>query len=298
MDLREVRYFIAVAEAGSFSTAAARLHMTQPPLSLAISKLERDLGVRLLDRTSRGVTPTPAGRYLIEAGAMLLNESARVERTLRGMGQGRGGELRLAAGPILTWEFLPPVLARFAIEAPDVDIELFDPPSGQILERVRRAEVDVGIVATADIEALREDVADDVHVAYAGRLPLLLALPPAYAGAPDPVTLADFASETWLLPHLVERFPGIDAIVAVAWRAAGMSPRRIRHLATPQTALPLIAAGLGVGIVPHADWATRFDIVLRQTAPPIGALDITVLWRRETEPTAAMARFLQMLGCL
>ncbi|GAA3769121.1 LysR family transcriptional regulator [Microbacterium kribbense] len=298
MDLRELRYFAAVVEAGSISTAATRLHMTQPPLSLAISKLERELGVRLLTRSSRGVHPTPAGRYLIDAGSMLLNESARIEQTLRHMGDGRAGELRLAVGPILTWEFLPPLLARYAIEAPDVDIELFDPPSGQILERVRRAEVDVGIVATADIRALRAAVADEMNVSYAGQLPIVLALPPGYTGTADPVELADFESEIWLVPHLVERFPGIEALVGDAWRIAGISPTRIRHLATPQTALPLIAAGLGIGVVPDAARAARSDIVVRRTTPSIGALEITVLWRRHTNATEAMLRFLSVLDCL
>src|SRR5947209_1687267 len=100
MEIRNVRYFMAVAEAGSITEAAKALHLSQPPLSTAMAKLEAELGVSLFDRLPRGIVLTPAGRYLQAAGRRLIAEEQRLSSTLRSMGRGLEGELRIGAEPM------------------------------------------------------------------------------------------------------------------------------------------------------------------------------------------------------
>src|SRR4051812_50024237 len=122
MDLRNIRYFLAVADAGSITEAAKALHLSQPPLSTAMAKLESELGVPLLHRLPRGVTLTPAGRYLQAAGRRLIAEEQRLSATLRAMGEGLEGELRVGAEPMGLWR---------GVGTPRPTV-LFPPPPGSL----------------------------------------------------------------------------------------------------------------------------------------------------------------------
>jgi DNA-binding transcriptional LysR family regulator len=132
MDLRQLRYFQAVVEAGSFVAAAAELHMSQPPLSLTISKLESELGVQLLIRTARGVSPTSAGMYLLNAGSRILGDVDEVVNHLTNYGAGREGAITVASVPALMWYRIPRLLKEHSVENPDVDVRLIDRRPGQL----------------------------------------------------------------------------------------------------------------------------------------------------------------------
>lgn len=295
MDLRQVRYFIEVVRAGTISGAAANLQMTQPPLSLAIAKLERELGVELLARTPKGVTTTEAGDYLVRNGNRLLNEAERMRHTLRSMGEGRAGMLRVAAGPILNWEFVPPLLAELAAQAPDAVVELSDPPSGTIIERLLRCEVDVGIVATGCLRELMVQYADDLCVEPVGTLPMVLGLPAQYADRGTTVSLSELEDQEWLVPQVVPGFPGMNLLFEQAWKRAGIAPRRVRSIATPQTAVPLVVAGVGVSFVPASRRQLHPDLVVREADPAIDPLTITVIWRRGADSDALLQRLLHIV---
>ncbi|HEY5878566.1 MAG TPA: LysR family transcriptional regulator [Nakamurella sp.] len=113
MDFRQLEYFRAVVDAGSVSQAAKNLDMTQPPVSLAVAKLERELGVRLLERTAQGVRPTNAGLYLLRNGGRLLADRDRIAGTLSQMGEGVVGDLRIGVEPMVINEIVADVLADF-----------------------------------------------------------------------------------------------------------------------------------------------------------------------------------------
>lgn len=295
MDLRQIEYFLAVARSGTFTAAAESLHMTQPPLSLAVSKLERQLGVRLLTRTVKGVELTAAGQYLCQAGEGIVAECERVAENLTRMGQGLEGELRLAAGATVIWDYLPPLLMDLTQAAPGVDVILSDPPPGETLREVISSTVDVGIVACADPEELGRTYADDVHVLGVGELPLVIGIPPALdAQLPDPVTLADLADATWLLPRRIDRYPGLPELTESAWREGSLTPRRVRHVATPFTAVPLVAAGLGITVLPKSLHGGVHRVPTREIVGGIPPLVVTVVWNRRTFATPVTERFLRL----
>ncbi|GAB3295776.1 LysR family transcriptional regulator [Epidermidibacterium keratini] len=295
MNLREIAYFLAVVEEGSISRAAVRLHLTQPPLSLAIAKLERELDVTLLIRTYRGIEPTEAGHYLVGAGRRLLNEAERIEDRLRALGAGRAGRVRIATGPIMTWDYLPPRLAELNAQAPDVEVELVDPPSFAIAELVRRGEVDLGIAATADVTRIAHRERGELRIEPIAQMGLYVGVPRALADRDLPLPLTDLADQTWLLPQGTPEYPGVDVIAEDAWRAAGMPPPRVRWVATPQTAVPLVAAGMGISLLPQSFQNERNGVYTVQSDPPVRPLTVAAIWTPMSDGDALVQRMLAIL---
>src|SRR3954468_9588280 len=119
-ELRLIRYFIAVAEERHFSRAAERLHMAQPPLSAAIRQLEQQLGVALLDRTSRSVRLTPAGELLLERGRELLADAEQVVGAVHAVERAPSGLLRLGTTPAARFGLAPALLERWSADVPGV----------------------------------------------------------------------------------------------------------------------------------------------------------------------------------
>ena len=142
MNLRQLEYFLTVTAEGSFSRAAAVLHMTQPPLSQSVLQLEKQLGVQLLVRHRQGVSPTAAGELLAAQGQQLLRWSERVEEQVKAVGQGIAGRLHIASVPTFAWAHLPPLLKAYAAKAPGVAVELSDPEPAKPMSRTERYVVD------------------------------------------------------------------------------------------------------------------------------------------------------------
>lgn len=299
MDLRRLTYFLAVAQEGSFSRAAVRLHMTQPPLSLAIGELEKELGVTLLVRSSRGVTPTEAGRHLMLSGQEVVTHLEEASEHLRQMGQGAKGKISIASVPTVTWTVLPGVLQRFLKRAPAVDVSVSDPPPAQVIDRVSRKQADLGIVATVSIEQVRDVYSSMLHVMSARDLPLVAGLPPRMADAPDIVNLADLHHETWLLPARSLRVKGLLDMFYGLWDHLRLPPPTVRLVGTLQTAIPLVVAGLGVTMIPDAlRTMAHPELVTRPFADPIPPMNAAVIWARSHQPSPAMAMLLDELASI
>lgn len=265
--------------------------MTQPPLSTAINQLEKQLGVRLLERTPRGVIPTAAGRYLIGAGTDLLQQVTHTERYLRALGRGTQGMLSIAAVPSYSWGHMARLLTEFTARAPRVEVTLTDLPSPQVIESVLQQQAQIGVVATSDIARFRDSYKHRLHVVGAAPLPLLAMLPPAYRQVPDPVDLAMLLQDVWIMPSPVAGLPGLPRILESLWDELGQ-PRDVRVVSTMQSAVPLIAAGLGVGLVPDTFSTIAPEAVVtrrvRQQVPP---LEAAMLWSATADPTPAMTTF-------
>src|SRR6478735_5936786 len=126
MDLRSLEYLIAVVESGSMGRAAQRLHLSQPALSTAIGKLERELGVRLLERHRAGVSPTLAGEYLFGQAVALVDHRDQAAIRTRQIGLGTTRGLTISAVRPACWELVPHVLREFAHQFPDASVTLID----------------------------------------------------------------------------------------------------------------------------------------------------------------------------
>jgi DNA-binding transcriptional LysR family regulator len=289
VDVRQLRYFVAVAEAGSVSGAARALRVAQPSVSVAVRNLETEFGADLFIRTSQGVRPTAAGIYLLDAGRRILRDVSTVSDQLHSIAAGRAGRLSLAITPTFGWAHLPAVLRRLAQEAPDVQVLLRDPPPLEIIELLSVGEAELGIVATHDPATLRHRYGRQFHITPLLRLPIVAVLPPTYVDAPEPIDLERLRDEAWVVPMQSRNFPGMAALTEEIWRARGWTPPVVREVSTSQTGLPIISGGLGVALMPDgigriADIAVVIR-PLRDDIPPLTAM----LLRRRGYPIAPAA---------
>ncbi|MFE5342369.1 LysR family transcriptional regulator [Isoptericola sp. NPDC056578] len=284
MELRHLRYFTAVVEAGSITAAAARLHLSQPPLSVAISKLEADVGVPLLVRTPRGVEPTSAGRYLLDAASRVLGEVDDIVAALGRFGAGTAGSLTVAAVPVLMWHRLPALVRAHAAAAPDVEVRLVDPPPWTAIDMLQQRAVDVAAVMVADPRRFVARHREVLDVVDWGEVPLVAALPPDApdAGAEgEPLPLRAFDGELLLLPRRTAAVPSLPEAVEAALRRWGVAPSSIRTVETIQAGIPLVEAGVARAILPDPDRASlaRFDLTVRRIEPEPAGLRALVLTR-------------------
>lgn len=295
MDLRQLRYFVTVVQEGSVSRAAAQLSMTQPPLSTAIAQLERELGVRLLDRHARGVDATVAGEHLARQGAHLLAQVEELTARVHGIGTGRLGSLTIATSSAIDWEILPGLLATFDRHSPDVQTELVAAAEPDVLDRVRDRRADVGAVYCTRSSHLERLRGRDLESALIRREPLVAVVPEHSPFADlESLELATLQAEPWLLPATYPAFPGLATHVRDAWQQAGIMPRACRTVADQHTLVRLVAAGMGVGLVPAAVRSLgSVGVRAIRLSQPISPVEAAVIWRRDERPSPVLARFLR-----
>ncbi|WP_022882228.1 LysR family transcriptional regulator [Gryllotalpicola ginsengisoli] len=299
MELRQLRYFKAVVEAGSLTAAAAELHISQPPLSLAISKFEAELGVQLLTRSPRGVEPTSAGRYLLEEASRVLGELDDIRARLANYGAGVAGVVTIAAVPTLMRYRIPRLLASHAAEFPEVDVRLVDPPPWTAIDLLLERKADLAVVMVADGARFAERHRAELHALPWGTAPLVGAFPPdldGEFGARAP--LSAFHGEIVALPKRTLAVPSLPEAVEEAFDRHGIVPRELRVLETIQTCIPLIQAGMARSILPDPDGASMASagLTLRPLEPAPRPLDVLALSRRGPAPAPAVSRLLERIA--
>jgi DNA-binding transcriptional LysR family regulator len=296
VEIRLLRYFVTVVECGSLTAAAAQLHLSQPPLSVAMTQLEREFGVRLLVRSPRGVEPTSAGRYLLEAASRILGDVEDTVDTLTRFGAGRAGSLRVAAVPTLMWHRMPTVLRGFAAERPEVDLHLSDPPPWTAIDMLEQRRVDMAAIMVADGKRFAQRHGDMFDVYDWGPVPLVAVLPPGDAiGDVCPLDL--FAERTMVLPRRTAAVPSLPEAVDDALQIRGIRPRVLRATETIQTSIPLIEAGVACGILPDPDRRSlaRFNIAVRPLDPEPAPLRALILTRRGSGQNPLLATIIAHL---
>jgi DNA-binding transcriptional LysR family regulator len=296
MELRQLRYFATVVEAGSFTAAAAELHLAQPSLSVAIARLEAEFGATLLTRSARGVEPTAAGRHLLRSGLHVLGETDDLAAALRRFGAGAAGTLTIAAAPVLMWHRIPRLLRAVAADAPDVEVRLLDPPPWQAIELLRRRGADLAGVMVAEPRRFAARYRDEFDLLDWGDIPLVAALPPERADAPDPLPLTEFDGARLVMPRRAASVPSLPESVERSLLRHGVTPAEIREVDTIQTSIPLIEAGTAASILPDPDRASlrRFDLVTRDLMPaptPLRGLLLVRAGAADDDP--ALARLLR-----
>ncbi len=246
MELRQLRYFVAVAEELHFRRAAERLHISQPPLSQQIRALEDELGFALLVRTRRRVELTPAGEAFLRDARALLGELEGAVATARGIDAGQTGRLRINFVGSALFSIVPGTVERFRRSRPAVEFELRERPTVDQLRAVRAGVADVGLV--------RPPIEDDgeLSVRTVLRERTVAALP---AGHPlaglNRVPLRRLAAEPLVLfPR--DQAPGFHDLLIDALAGAGTAPRVIQYAPEMLTIIGLVAAGTGVSLVPES----------------------------------------------
>ena len=253
MDLRQLRYFVAVAEELHFGRAAKRLGMSQPPLSVAIQGLEDELGVRLFDRTRRSVALSPVGAEWLPAVRRVLAEADELAPLAAALARGETGSLTLAFVSTADYGLLPPLLERFTAAAPGVRVTLREATSDVQLAALQAGEIDAGLVIPPAGGALPPELAYRPLI----REPLVLAAPAAWVEAgrlvPDAgaISLRAVADAPLLLFPRVSA-PALYDLVLGSFARLGLTPRIGQEAIQMQTIVSLVAIGLGVALVPES----------------------------------------------
>jgi DNA-binding transcriptional LysR family regulator len=243
VDLRQLEYFAAVARNRNFTRAAEELYVTQPALSQQVRRLERELGLELLARTSAGVELTPAGRELLERAESILAEVGRARAVMDEHAGVTRGFLRLAAAPGELLR-LPAELAAFHQTHPGVRIALRHGSAREVLEALRRGAADLALLALADGVDLGGLAAEPLRDE-----PLRLIAAPGEALG-EAVAVAELSTRPLIL---AERGTALRETVMAACAAAGFSPVPPFEVGDPATARFLAHSGLGASVVP-ASW--------------------------------------------
>jgi DNA-binding transcriptional LysR family regulator len=288
MELRHLRYFLAVAEELHFGRAAARLHIAQPPLSQQIRRLEQELGVALFDRDRRRVELTPAGRAFLAETRQVLAQAERAVRTAQRAGRGEIGRLAIGFVPSADLDVLPGALRVWGARFPEVEVELHAMLPDEQVQALRDRRLDVGLVR------LPVD-AGELAVESIQREPLVAVLPAGHLlAARGRVALAGLRGDPMILfPRRIA--PGYHDLFVDACRRAGFVPRIARETESIQTNLGLVAAGLGVTLMPASIRSLRrTGVVYRPLAPPVPHVEMAVAYGREHR-AAALPAFLQVL---
>jgi len=282
MELRHLRYFVAVAEALSFARAAERLHLSQPPLSRQIRALEDELGTPLFARTKRSVRLTPAGAALLPEARRLLRDADGLKAGARQLAAGEVGALALGFISVAAYNMLPELAPEFRRRHPGVKLALQEATSDVQLPALRQGELDVGLVLPPVAEPGLE-YAPLLHEA------LMAALPTGTSRGRGPVALASLRDEPFVLIPRQVGTSLYDAIVGACQRA-GFSPRIEQEAIQMQTIVSLVAAGMGVALVPASlRHLRRTGVTYRPLVERSPRIEIGIAWRRADDAPAVRA---------
>lgn len=294
MEIRHIRYFVAVAEEGHITRAAERLGMQQPPLSQQIRALERQLDVQLFRRKPRGVELTDAGRAFLADARAILAQIEHAFATTRRTARGERGQIAVGFTSSAPFHpFVPRVIRAFREAAPLVSLTLDESGTTELIDGLRHERVDVAFIRTPVSNA--EGLAVNALLEEA----MLVALPKGHALVGDGIDgaalpLKALSAETFIV-YRRPTGPGLyDAIIA-ACHASGFSPHVGQEAPRIVSTLNLVAAGLGISLVPASLRRMNMDGVvyrrLKGAAQPKAPL---LLAARRGDPSATVRRFLSL----
>jgi DNA-binding transcriptional LysR family regulator len=277
MELRHLRYFVAVAEELHFRRAAERLHMSQPPLSEQIRHLENEFGVRLLERSRRGVEMTAAGETFLRQALSVLESVDRAVDQTRRVARGEVGQVFVGFVPSAMDGSLPEILRQQRARYPEVELELREMSTSHQIEALRAGRIDAGFI--------RPPVEHDgLEVEVIQREAIVVVLPSNHPLAQrQEIHPGDLRGETLIVIARAEA-PGLhlslaDAIVQIA------GPRTVKEVTRAQTALGLVVAGLGVSLLPASVASSHRDgLTFVQFAQGEPAIELAIAWRPPAAP--------------
>ena len=293
MELRHLRYFIAVAEEGHVTRAAQRLGMQQPPLSQQIRALERELGVQLFRRKPRGVELTDAGKIFLERAREILDDVDRAFATTRRTARGEQGRVVVGFTSSAPFHpFVPRVIRAFREMSPLVSLILEESGSSELVQGLHNESIDAAFIRSpeADLVGLlvRPLLEED----------MVVALPVGHKLARNENTalpLDALASETFVL-YKRPGGPGLYDTIIAACRNAGFSPRVGQEAPRILSTLNLVAAGIGVSIVPASLRRLQMDGVMYRKLSGSAQLKAPlILACRPGENSAAVQRFIDLV---
>lgn len=247
IELRQLKYFVAVAEEQHFGRAAIRLHMTQPPLSQAIQGLEAQLGAQLFIRNTRHMQLSAAGSALLPEAKRLLAQAELLPQIVKRAANGQSGELRLAFISIADYSILPPVLRKFRQSHQAVKIDLTEATSDKQLALLEKSEIDLGFL----IPPIPSALAPHIHYKKVRREALILAIPESEAQRDNPNDLATYKDLPLILfPRKIA--PALHDSILSCFGRVGLTPLISQEAIQMQTIIALVSASMGMALVPES----------------------------------------------
>ncbi len=289
IDTRRLRYFVAVASEGSFTRAAAKLHIAQPPLSRRIQEIEEELGTRLIERSSRPLTLTPAGQLFYTHALQVLDRHDRMEQAMERFVSAQRPRFTLGLVPSEFYMRLPQIVRRFRTHDPETELVLTEMNSLEQVEALKEGRIDAGLgrVRIED-EVLQREVLREER--------LLAALPPGSGLANEPIELAELARMPLILyPH--QPRPSHADLVLSVFRDSGLKPAEIIEVRELETALIMVSAGAGACLIPaSSQWLAHPEVICRPVRPK--AVSPIVLLHRSADRSPYLATLLRTFASL
>jgi len=289
MELRHLRYFVAVAEERNFTRAAAKLGIKQPPLSHQIRQLEREVGVQLVRRLTRGVDLTEAGAVLLDRARWILLCVGQAKVDVERQARGETGRINLGyAGATYFQPMIPQIVLAYRKRYPDVVLSPQQRDTNALLTELRRGEIDLAFVRPPLGEV--KGIDDTLLVEE----PMVMALPASHRLARNrSVTFASLAEETFVLPSRSLGPNLYDALLASCWRA-GFSPKLGQEASQIAALVPMVGSGFGISIVPRSVSVVRCkNVVFRPIRGEAPKAVISLAYRRD-EHSAAVRNFIAL----
>jgi DNA-binding transcriptional LysR family regulator len=292
IELRQLRYFVAVAEEMHFGRAAARLHMTQPPLSQTIQALEAALGTLLFSRTRRSVTLTPAGSALLPEARRILLQAHALPDLARRAASGESGRLTLAFVSTADYSVLPPFLREFREAYPQVQIDLREATTDVQLEELLQGRIDAGLL----IPPLSDKEKAALEYMPVLSEPLILAAPQGskiLRGKNDVALKTVTDMPLIIFPRRIA--PAFHDAILACFHDAGLTPRIGQEAIQMQTIVGLVSAGMGIALVPQSvSNLKRPGVEYRRLADKTPLVETGLAWRRDNTSPVLHA-FLELL---
>lgn len=283
MNLRDLRYLVALADTQHFGQAAARCHVSQPTLSAQLKKLEEYLGAALIERQPRRISLTPLGEQVVARARRLLTEADDIQALAQASRDPLAGRLSVALIPTVGPYLLPGIAPRIKRKLPKLKLQLFEYQTAPLLERLRAGEIDVGILALpVDDDGL------DTRVLY--EEPFVVALPERHRlSSQASIRRTDLDGETLLLladghclrDHALEVCSRLDVHEDQDYRATSL-----------ETLRQMVAAGAGITLLPELSTIGPFShtrgLIVKPFARPVPTRTIGAVWRRSTTRRVAI----------
>ena len=273
--IRQLRYFVVVAEELNFTRAAVRLQIAQPPLSRQIQNLEQTLGFTLLERTNRRVALTAAGEVFLTECRQILSQIERGVLLAQRVAQGEVGQLIVGFEGASHNEIVLDIIRQLRTRFPDVELIMQEMSSGKQVEAIRQQQLDIGLI---------EPIAarDDIEMMSLLSESLVVALPDTHPLArQEEIALSQLADDPWVTGRS-HYGCGLLLRILEACQQAGYTPKVQQETNDLQMILGFVASGLGVTLLPESSMRSQKGVVYCSIQPPVPEVQLAIAWNRQT----------------
>jgi DNA-binding transcriptional LysR family regulator len=275
MELRHLRYFVAVAEKLHFTKAAEQLHISQPPLSQQIQNLEEELGVKLFERGKRSIHLTDAGIFFLKEAKQILLHVEQAAETTRRVDRGETGRLAVGFVGSLVHTFLPKVFRLFRERFPHVELVIYELNSGEQIKALFDKRIDIGFLYPSF-----RDERLQFHTII--RAPIILAIPEEHPlSRHRKINVKELSQEFFIAFTRASEPVGRDILISIC-HSTGFSPKIAQEASQIQTVLGIVASGFGICFLPdHIKNIKRAGVLYKSLSGSPPKVDLAVAWKND-----------------